>query len=200
MDSSDNTEIDQHFDYEQLEGELADSHCEASISEIQGFQCGMVAAGLNQDDSSWQSAIIDLINNGKDFNVSTNALLGEVIRWTFAEMARHDSLAPIFLPDDTYPVIDRLEALVTWSEGFLLGFGLQTNNQTIENKDVKESLTDVAEICRLELEAEDDEESQEALMTLIEHVKVAVQIIHWEMVLKNTANNKNTDLKKPTIH
>jgi len=200
VDSQDNNGVAADFDYEAIEGVLADADCDASAAEIQAFFCGMLAGGLKSQDKSWRTALVDMVNEGQSFSDEAWDLLTLLFQWTAGQMAEHDSLAPVLLPDDSYPAIDQLEGLVDWSQGFLLGFGLQTGNQSIDNSEVKESLTDLAEICRLELEAEENEETQEALMTLVEHVKVAVQIIHWEMVAKNTHTSAAQTADSPTLH
>lgn len=200
VNSQDNLDTSLSFDYEDVESVLADADCDASAAEVQAFFCGMLAAGLKPQDNRWQSALIDLVNDGHDLTGEAKDLMHRLFHWSASEMSLHETLAPVFLPDDSYPPIDQLEALIDWSQGFLLGFGLQTGNEKINNEEVNESLTDLAEICRLDPQAEDDEETQEALVTLIEHIKVAVQIIHWELVAKNTPQTSPSAGDGPTVH
>ncbi|WP_185964591.1 UPF0149 family protein [Aliikangiella marina] len=188
------------LDYEEIESILADADCEASAAEIQGFFCGMISAGAKPAENNWQDFFVDIINDGRPITDDIANLLAALYLWTAEEVNQHETLAPVLLPDDGYPVIDQLEAIIEWSQGFLLGFGLQTDNQKVNNQEVSEALADLAEICRLEHEADESEESQEALVTLIEHIKVAVQIIHWEMVAKTATQSIATDDGKPTIH
>lgn len=200
MNFQDDSASESVLDYEDIESILADADCEASAAEVQGFFCGMISAGAKANENTWQDFFVDIVNDGHPMTEESANLLTALYRWTAEEIVQHETLAPVLLPDDGYPVVDQLEAIIEWSQGFLLGFGLQTDNQKVNNQEVSEALADLAEICRLEQEADESEESQEALVTLIEHMKVAVQIIHWEMVAKTaTQSIENTD-GKPTIH
>ncbi|MET1256150.1 UPF0149 family protein [Aliikangiella maris] len=172
-------------DYEEIESILADEECETSATQIQAIFCGMFAGGYSPDATNWVKTLEDMTNQSHTFSSSALNALKQMFSWTAQMMLKHDELTPMLLPDDGYPPIDILEALTEWCQGFLLGFGLESSEQSIENDEVKESLIDLADISNLALEAKDDEETREALFTLIEHIKVATQIIHWEMVLKN---------------
>ncbi len=188
------------IDYESLEEALVASEAEITASELQGSISGVLAA-CNKTDVAWQTTLVELL---KDYDKKVISQLEPLIKalfeWTHEQMSQQDSLAPMLLPDETYPTIDQLEETVNWCEGFLFGFGLQTGNQIIESEEVKESLIDIADISQLKLEADDDDTTQEALFTLIEHIKVAVQIIHWEMLVKPLTNSEKTPSKKHTLH
>ena len=200
MNFQDDSAGESSLDYEEIESILADAECDASAAEIQGFFCGMISAGAKEEENNWQSFFVDIINDGQPMTSESATLLAALYRWTAEEIVQHETLAPVLLPDDGYPVVDQLESIIEWCQGFLLGFGLQTDNQKVNNIEVSEALADLAEICRLEQDADESEESQEALVTLIEHIKVAVQIIHWEMVAKTASQSSNDSSGQPTIH
>lgn len=193
-------ELPENIDYEQVEEVLAEAECETSAAELQAILCGMLAAGISPNDKGWLQTVIDMVNDGRVLNEQAEAMIQTLFGWTHKQMNQHDSLAPTLLPDDSYPALDQLESVAEWCQGFLLGFGLQTANGDITNPEVKESLTDLADISQLELEAEENEETQTALFTLIEHIKVAVQLIYWEMVVKKSAGLNPDSSKGKTIH
>ncbi|TQV89186.1 UPF0149 family protein [Aliikangiella coralliicola] len=172
------------IDYELVEEVLADAECETSAAELQAILCGMLAAGLKPGDLGWLDIVADIINDERELTVDAKELIASLCNWSNNQMSQHDSLAPTLLPDDSYPALDQLEAIAEWCQGFLLGFGLQTGNQDIDNEEVRESLTDLAEISQIEQIVEDGEETAQALVTIVEHIKVAVQIVYWEMVVK----------------
>lgn len=183
-----------NIDYESLEEVLTNNDCETTAVELQAILCGMLAASNKAQLKYWKTTLTEIMGDDLSMTKDTEDCINSLFEWTDFQMNEQDSLAPTLLPGDAYPAIDQLEAIVDWCQGFLLGFGLQTGNQTIENPDVKESLMDIADISQLELVAEEDESTQEALFTLIEHIRVAVQIIHWEMVLKNQVAPNNQTL------
>lgn len=200
MNSTTNPEHFEAPDYETIDGVMADADCDASAAEIQGFVCGLVAGGYQDESQAWIQSFEDMVYEGHQLPPQAQKVLRDLFVWTAHEMSQQDSLAPVLLPDDSYPAIDRLEALIDWSQGFLLGYGLQGGNTPVDNAEVSEALGDLAEICRLELSAEEDEDTQQALMVLIEHVKVAVQVVHWETITQNTAHMTQNSTNKPTLH
>ena len=113
---------------------------------------------------------------------------------------QQDMLAPLLLPDDEYPLIDRLEALSLWCQGFLLGFGLQFGDQSIDNSEITESLQDISDISQLEVSADEGEDAQIALVTVMEHIKVAVKVIYLELVIKKELNDVNSVGGNDTYH
>ncbi len=170
--------------YQTFDDLLAEADCEINASEFQGILAGMISAGLKSTDKRWQSVVIEIANDGHA--LSKEAL--EVTQNIFAEsqtaFKQQDRLAPILLPDDEYPLIDRSEALSFWCQGFLLGFGLQFGDQSIDNAEISESLQDISEISQLALSTDEGEDSQIALVTVTEHIKVAVKAIYLELVIK----------------
>lgn len=191
-------ELIEDIDYEQVEEALAEDECETCAAELQGVICGLLTAGLSPQKSGWQITLAEMLNQGQDFSLQSKSSIDTVFAWTHQQMSQVDSLAPTLLPDDSYPVIDQLEALSKWCQGFLLGFGLQNGEKTIESQDVVESLNDIVEISQLNLETDENEENQTALFTLIEHIKVAVQVIYLEMVVKNSPSAPlNAPLDQP---
>lgn len=200
MNSTTNSDHIEVADYESIDGAMADADCDASAAEVQGIICGLIAGGYQDDSHAWIQSLEEMVNEGHQFPPQAQTVLRELFAWTAREMSQQESLAPVLLPDDNYPAVDRLEALIDWSQGFLLGFGLQSGNTPVDNAEVNEALSDLAEICHLELSAEEDEDTQQALMVLIEHIKVAVQVIHWETIAHNTAHMTSNRTTKPTLH
>jgi len=192
-------EMEQEVDYEQVEEILADADCETSAAELQAMLCGLLAAGVDAKNNSWLSTVAPLIAGDQPLTEAVKTLSKQLFGWSSSQISQQDALAPMLLPDDSYPAIDQLEALAEWCEGFLLGFGLQTSNQTIDNHEVREALTDIAEISQLDSNAEENDETQSALFTLVEHIKVAVQVIYWEMVMKQVNVGGDTTPQR-TLH
>ncbi len=173
------------FDYEAAEELLADADVEVSASELQGIICGMMSAGQKFANNQWQTSILEVASDSGEMPTAVLDSMHQLALWTQQEMRQQDSLAPMLLPDDSYPTVDQLEAIVFWTQGFLLGFGLEIGDQPIESKDVKEAINDIAEISQLAIDADDDEETQIALTTVIEHLRVAVQVIYLDTVVAN---------------
>ncbi len=194
-----NTATTPDFDYEMFDESLANAECDSCASEVQAFLCGMLVAGADQKDMKWLNHLSDYANDGRLLPTPTFVIVQKVFEWT-ASLLEQDFTTPVLLPDDGYPAVDQMEAIAAWCEGFLSGFGLLFGGHIVNSREMSESLTDLTEITRLELEAEDNEETQEALLTVIEHVKVAVQTIYCETKpLARTSVEEMTPVSK-TIH
>ena len=188
--------------YDQFEEILADSDCDITAAEFQGILAGMLSAGLGKDDVNWLSQVSELVNEEAALSEEIGSFVKNIFNETQLAFSDDDLLAPILIPDDAYPMIDRLEALSFWSQGFLLGFGLQFGDKQTLPQEISESLNDIAEISQVSIENEDNEEANIGLETLIEHIKVAVKMIYMELVKKSTSSSINptqTDISK-TVH
>ncbi len=186
--------------YESFDDTLAEADCEINASEFQGILAGMISAGLKSTDKHWRSTVIEVANDGHALSTDALIVLENVFSESQQAFMQQDILAPILLPDDEYPLIDRLEALSLWCQGFLLGFGLQFTDQSIDSSEIAESLQDISEISQLELSSDESEESQIALVTLIEHIKVAVKVIYMEFVIKKELTDINSVNGNDTYH
>jgi len=188
--------------YDRFEELLAEADCEITAAEFQGILCGMISAGLQRTSLSWLEQINALINENNGFSNELSQFAKMLVDETHQAFADDDLLAPILIPDDSYPMIDRLESLSFWSQGFLLGFGLQFGDKKALQKEIKESLTDIAEISQVSIENDDNEEAHTSLETLIEHIKVAVKMIYMELVKKPKLKSKESTqtTASKTIH
>ncbi len=186
--------------YESFEESLAEADCELNAAEFQGILAGMIAAGVKSNDKKWLSTILDVANDGNLLPDEARDQLTELFRESLQAFEQQDALAPILLPGDEYPLVDRLEALSLWCQGFLLGFGLQLGSRSTDSNEVAESLQDISEISQLEIEGDDSEESQSALLTVTEHIRVAVKMIYLEIVLKGQEQAKSSIAGNQTVH
>lgn len=193
-------DLPENIDYESVEEWLAEAECETRAAELQAILCGMLAAGLKVNDKRWLQAITDIVGEGKALPDNIVTLTTQLLHWTNHQLSEQDTASAVLLPDDSYPVVDQVEALALWSQGFLLGFGLEVSNESVTNSEVKESLTDLSEISQLALEADDNDENQADLFTLIEHVKVVVQMIYLEIVVKNAPRSTTQVADNNTLH
>jgi uncharacterized protein len=101
--------------------------------------------------------------------------------------------APL-LPTDDAPLVERVEALGAWAQGFLYGFGAAGPfpRGTLPG-DVAEVLSDFAEVSRAgAVGSESPEVEESALAELIEFVRVGTQLIYDELAeLRATQTTSN---------
>ncbi|MDH5432511.1 MAG: UPF0149 family protein [Gammaproteobacteria bacterium] len=193
--------FDDEMSYESVEESLAESGCEVSAAELQGILCGILASGIMHKTDDWMEEVLAIASDQEEPPSDLKNLVELLYDWSEARLSQQESLAPTLLPDDSYPVIDQIEAIADWSQGFLMGFGLYCTEKLIEKDDIREALSDISEISQLAIDEDETEEAQHALLTVIEHVKVSVQIIHWEMVVQaNVENGQSAMEGNDTLH
>lgn len=86
------------------------------------------------------------------------------------------------LPDDDVAVVERVEALAEWCQGFLLG--LSSGKVDFESlpEDSDEILRDMLEISRLSgLDLDGGEEDEESYQQLLEYVRTGVLLLNEEI-------------------
>jgi uncharacterized protein YgfB (UPF0149 family) len=127
--------------------------------------------------------------------------LAEILPDGRAEIPAADSLRAVFeatsdalldgalgfqplLPSDDEPIGERTLALGEWCQGFLygLGTGVAVTDASQLPGDAAEVLRDMTEITHVDVDPEDDSESnEEAYAELVEFVRVGVQLLYDQL-------------------
>lgn len=86
------------------------------------------------------------------------------------------------LPPDELPLVQRLEALANWCEGFLEGVAAENlpKGTLMQYPMVNEVLEDLAQIKDLSFEAAATPENEKDYMEVVEFVRVGALLIHAE--------------------
>lgn len=98
---------------------------------------------------------------------------------TVAQLADPGLGLALLLPDGA--TSERANALFDWCRGFLGGFGLSAGAQPPLSEEGRESLADLANLARADVDEADDD--QDALAEIEEFVRVAVLLLHGDCVL-----------------
>ena len=104
------------------------------------------------------------------------------------------------MPPETASIEERLNSICQWSQGFLLGYGMQLGNQKLNSEELDEALEDLMEISQVDLAVEETEEMEQALYTVIEHVRVTSQVIYLETRGQLQAALQQMQSSKQSIH
>ena len=100
------------------------------------------------------------------------------------------------LPADDAELALRVQALVSWCEGFLFGLASRKGvNLEACSEELQEIVHDFAEFTKAGFEAGDDQEMEEAAYAeLVEYIRVGVQLVFIEF------KTHGTESDKPTLH
>lgn len=176
------TKVDaNNLDYETFSAMLKAQNIVVDAAEVQGILCGMLAGGMNLDDQDWVEALQDVVNQGDKFTSTTYDAIVLMFNKVCQEFIEADFALQICLPKDESSINVRGGALVTWVQGFLLGFGLHQNDLTNCSAEAKEALEDLSEISRLDETMDESEETEQAFFEVIEYVRISAMLCFNEM-------------------
>ncbi len=108
------------------------------------------------------------------------------------------SFAPL-LPDDEVSLDLRTAALGEWCQGFLYGLGSGPAAGAADFRgETAEVLQDLTEITRVDVDATEDAETNEAAFTeLVEYVRVSVQLVYAQL---HSMRGPAVSAPEPVLH
>lgn len=172
---------------EELRSALEAAGCRWGVSEAHGTLAGLVCAEPQEPVGRWV----------REIELASEAPSSDALEYLSALGYR--GIDPIhadsfdfqpLLPDDDAPMAERTSALAQWCQGFLYGFALAGQNPAEDaTGDVPEVMADIAEITRAEFsEDQPPEEAEAAYTELLEFVRVAVQLVFYELAISRCPN------------
>jgi len=186
------------LDFSLVQAIITTENIQSHASEIHGVLTGLVCAGLTFEEQNYIDMLNDLFNNGEGFPNSVKGTIKQMYSELWADILDDSFVFQLMLPDDDDSIVERGHALGKWVQGFNLGFGLQQKNIPVTSNEVKEVLTDFAEIANLSDEMEEDEDTEQAYFEISEYVRISALLCFTELGSSPaTVDNKNTD---NTIH
>ena len=173
------------LDYERLRESLAATGAVVALAELHGGVCGALCAGGVAAARRWLTDALDdeqlaspaAVADDLDELVSASSTMLESEELTFRPL----------LPSDDEPLVEQVEAIAAWCQGFLSGVGSTAPaaaRSSAEGAALGEIMRDFAEISRAGLseeEAEGLDEPDFALAEIQEYVRVSVQIVFEEL-------------------
>lgn len=148
-----------------------------SLAEFHGSVAGLICArGATEDDAPAVARdLSDLLGVGAETLDST---LVEVVAGTAASLDAADFAFELMLPDDDEALGSRVDALAEWCGAFVSAFA---EFEPALEPEGREALEDLEAIANVEYEEDDDEAAEIDLAAVLEHVRVAVMLLHDEI-------------------
>ncbi|RUO80801.1 YecA family protein [Idiomarina tyrosinivorans] len=171
----------QQYNYDRLSEQLQQHDVHPSAADIHGMLTGLLASGTPLTDDDWLVLMSDLANEGQAFDSALLPLLRNLAEDTSAGLRDREFGFQLLLPEEKAPLHERLQALVAWVQSFLVGFGINQTNLTALSKDLREAIDDMVEIAKLEFEAEDSEEAEQAYDEVLEYLRVSAMMCAAEL-------------------
>lgn len=187
--------MDQQIDYDELEGALRRCGSTWEVAQVHGLLCARLAAEGVAAGQGWLQQVLEGVDPANASRGECENLLDSVFGSSYQQLAERLSEFELLLPDDSNDADTRTRALAFWCEGFLHGLVSGQRNDSVREKLSKEPLADVIkdllQITRAVAdEDESDETNEQALVELVEFVRVGAQLAYEEL-----AELRDTDSK-----
>jgi yecA family protein len=170
-------------EYDAVQDQLAALLIPITAAELHGALSGCICAGAELTPKNWLAfALTDAEMDGKSepgsalwqlFDSVSAQFAGDVMEFAF----------DIFLPDEGKQVSERGPAMVEWCQGFLGGFGVVPMPTQSLSDETEEILQDIAKIAASDLNYDDTESDEDALIEVCEYLRVATLLLYNERVV-----------------
>ncbi len=193
------------MDYQQLQHKLDLDNANLVASETHGCMWGLYCGESDRKHFNWKNSLAPLLDEeNQSISVDLVNYLETMSQEINQQLEEGLFEAPLLLPSDEEPLASRIEGLANWCGGWLLGFGLSSQNESKLSEEGQEALTDVRDISQVDFEVESDlsaselEEMEKDFLQLCEHIKIAIQIIQSDIVFN--AISKSSIQNSKSLH
>ncbi|MEO3678851.1 UPF0149 family protein [Rheinheimera sp. FR7-31] len=176
--------------YDEWMYKLDQAYVMASAAEVHGLIAGLLSAGVEPDAQQLLPVLHDFLNDGQALPVELKQQVTSLIDSTAAALAKNDFSFSLLLPSDDDSLPERLDAMVEWTQAFLVGFAVQQTDLSLVSADVREALDQLTEVTRIDIHTTDDgsaEENDEAYFLVLEHIRMMVLACYTEVGQKFSA-------------
>jgi hypothetical protein len=198
---SDHSSQTSKLDFSSAQAIMTTANVQVHASEIHGVLTGLVCAGFSFEDQGYLAMLNDLFDfsqpNGDDCPSAVKTLIKQMYSELWTDILDDTYGFQLMVPDDDDSIVERAHALGVWVQGFNLGFGLQHKDSPIISSEVKEVLTDFAEIANLSDEMEEDENTEQAYFEISEYVRISALLCFTELGASPKTDNKTPS---KTVH
>jgi uncharacterized protein YgfB (UPF0149 family) len=128
----------------------------------------------------WLQHTLDELPNSTDvIAVEHLQVLKQLFEVSREQLNTDDLSFELLLPDDSDDFGVQLLGLSTWCLGFLYGLGVTAKNNSKElDEQSQECLSDLLEISKLDHDEIETPETEDQLVEIVEHVRVAVLFLN----------------------
>jgi yecA family protein len=153
-------------------------------SEVHGGLCGLLCSTASQEPQHWLATIIPGLDEDNLLQRDAARLLMAMHTTTLQQLNDPTCDFHLLLPDDDAPILDRVDALGDWCQGFLTGLSMGgVTDLNALPQDAAEIIKDMTEIARAgsAYDLQGTEEDEEAYQELVEYIRVGALLINEEL-------------------
>lgn len=171
-------------DYQYITQLVETAEMALSLEEMHGLLCGVLIAGNSVSVSKY----IDMVTGDEaDSNVVSNKELGGVLKQlyddTMSELQSPTLEFEPLLPDDDYPLDERMQSAGSWARGLIIGLARQgIKEQSLDDvsTDSVDFIKDMYQVSQTEFQVAFDEESELVYSELVEYFKMGTLLLQEE--------------------
>ena len=171
------------IDFYTLNEALKRSQAMADASEAHGILCGLICATGKPSLDTWFAHILSDQDPRDALTQDTRRQLVSLNEQTIEQISEGEYQLRLMIDDDDESLELRLESLVNWCQGFLVGLSLGGITEVEKLPEEAEEITrDFLEISRVGFDpGEGTEESEAAFEEIVEYVRIGVFVVYDEL-------------------
>jgi uncharacterized protein YgfB (UPF0149 family) len=165
-------------EFDSVQNALEKLGATVDASESHGTLCGLLLDNCGM--AVWLQHTLDELPNSTDvIAVEHLQVLKQLFEMSREQLNTDDLSFELLLPDDSDDFGVQLLGLSTWCLGFLYGLGITAKNNSKElDEQSQECLSDLLEISKLDHDEIETPETEDQLVEVVEHVRVAVLFLY----------------------
>ncbi len=162
--------------YQLIDTILERHDADVDAAEAHGIAIGMLCVDERVQWTDWFS---ELFKATPDLSALELDALEDMFEKTRTLLNADSFEFQLFLPDDESMLMQQVEALRSWCEGFLLGIGYRYTS-SVWPGDSGEILKDIVEFTKLDSKAIDEEDEQ-AFTEINEYLRAAILLLRDDL-------------------
>lgn len=169
--------------YNELSDFLSTAEGMVSVAESQGIACGLLAVDLSVDKQSWLDEVLDRERDRQNYLIqeAENRLAGIFDR-VLQQLTDSNLQFELLLPDDDHGLSEQFVAMQEWIRGLLFGLSVSNINRYDDlPEDSQSFLRDAMQISAATDLDFDDDDSEDALIEIIEYLRVGTLLLAEEI-------------------
>jgi uncharacterized protein YgfB (UPF0149 family) len=188
--------------YNQVDASFQLANLEMSAAEAHGVLCGMLVCEPNMKVQTWINVIFEGETAWDSLSVALRRDLLSILSATVMQLQQMDFQFELLLPDEELPLIDRIEALQAWCQGFSFGFGLLAREHLDRylNGLCREGLEDLLKFSQIQTDLNIDTITEMEFHDILEHMRMVVLTLFEEFIMARGTEVKSANGHSDRLH
>ena len=172
--------------YDDIETALRRAEASTDAAEAHGSLCGLVCGLGASGQSAWRAETLADAPPDASVTHQAGSLLDELAASTRAGLEDGSMAFEPLLPPDGEPLVERVDALAQWCQGFNYGLTMAARvgdaEAEVNSGTIVEIVRDFSEMAQVSVgDDEADDAGEAAYAELVEYLRVSVQLVYEEL-------------------